>query len=327
MTEAALPPVSLIIPNFNGAHLLRANLPAVLAAAEAYPGGGAVIVVDDGSKDASVAVLEAEFPSVRLVRHEDNRGFAEAVHSGVAAAATEWLIFLNSDVRPDRDFIAPLVRHFDRPEVFAVAPLVLDEDAKVNPVSWRGYRIRRGRLKARRWRYDPVRDGRARASLFASGGSMAVRKSLFQALGGFLPIFKPFYSEDFDLGLRAWRRGWRTVFEPASRVVHGRSGSIKENIARDRIRRTRIRNRFLLEWIHVPAGDLAFSLVPGYLARGLGRLLKLDLGYFRGLWDALRRLPEALRLRAEVRRTEVLGWREIMATIDRDFQPPGPEPR
>ena len=59
------PSVSIIIPNYNGAELLRANVPSVLRSAEAYPGSCEVIVVDDASADDSFEVLTGEFPTVR----------------------------------------------------------------------------------------------------------------------------------------------------------------------------------------------------------------------------------------------------------------------
>ena len=319
MTEHIWPSVTVIIPNFNGAHLLRTNLPYVLKAAEDYPGECPVIVVDDGSRDDSVAAVRSEFPSVRLIEHKANRGFADAVHSGVEAAASELLIFLNSDVRPYAGFITPLIRHFDEPDIFSVSPLIMDESGDFNPVSWRCFRIKRGRLRPIPWYFGGTNRG-ARASLFASGGSVMLRKSMFLALGGFLPIFKPFYSEDVDLGLRAWRRRWRTLFESESRVIHGQTGSIQENVASRHIRKTRERNRFLLEWIHVPSRDLILNLIPGYLLQSAGRLLKFDLVYFQALYAALRRLPEARRFRAEVEQSDALGFWDIMDTIKHDFE-------
>jgi GT2 family glycosyltransferase len=317
MTNNSRPSVTVVIPNFNGEELLRKNLPSVLEAADCYSGVCSVVVVDDASRDASVAVLKTEFPSVRVVLHGENLGFSGAVHSGVEAAETELLVFLNSDVCPEPDFLAPLMRHFEEPEVFSVSPLVRDPDGRVGEESWRCYEIRHGRFRAvRRPGWVPAR---AVATLFNSGGSMAVRKSMFQALGGFAPIFKPFYSEDSDLGIRAARRGWRNLMEPGSRVVHDHaSSSIKSNVPSARIRRIRRRNQFLLEWIHLPARDLLWRLGPGYAKQALGRLLRMDGVYFAGLLAALRRLPEARRLRNEVGAAAVQGFWDVMADIERD---------
>lgn len=316
MIDSAFPPVTIIIPNFNGAPLLRGNLPAVLTASARYPGKCVVIVVDDQSGDNSIEVLQTRFQEVQIIAHAKNQGFSEAIRSGVEAAETELVVFLNSDVRPDPDFMTPLVGHFERPDIFSVTPLVVDGQGRPTDESWRCYRIRRGRFRALKgYGFIP---GAPIETLFASGGSMALRKSMFLQLGGFLPIFKPYYSEDSDLGMRAWRRGWRSLFEPASRVVHDHRGSsINENIPSARVRKTRRRNRFLLEWIHLPARDIFVSLMPGYLLQGAGRLLKLDGVYFAGLFDALCRLPEALRIRAEIQRTSVLGLWEIMDSIER----------
>ena len=212
-----LPPVNIIIPNFNGAALLESNLPGVLDALAAYPGGGTVVVVDDGSSDPSCAVLELKFPQVQLIRHPVNLGFAEAIHSGVRAAATDALIFLNSDVAPESGFIEPLIRRLLDDGVFSVQSAIRVETGVIHPYCLARFQLRWGALKRLA---TPDLGRQPWYGLYASGGSMAVDKAKFNELGGFLPIFKPFYWEDFDLGVRAWRRGWRTLLEPASVVLH-----------------------------------------------------------------------------------------------------------
>lgn len=306
MPEPA-PSLSIIIPNYNGAALLRQNLPAVVAALLEYPGPGRLIVVDDASSDESCTVPSGISPVIELLRHPENRGFAEAIWSGVAASDSELLVFLNSDVRPDADFLQPLVRHFADPSVFSVGPLILDERGRLAEETWRCYHLHRGKFRALK-RRGQVPPG-PRPTLFNSGGSMVLRRSQFLALGGFAPIFKPFYGEDSDLGMRAWRRGWRSLVEPAGRVVHDHShSSIQSNVPSARVQRIRRRNRFLLEWIHLPTEDLLFRLLPAYLLQACMRLVRLDCIYFAGLSGALRRIPEVLRAR-----------REIAASATRDF--------
>ena len=206
------PPVTIVIPNFNGAELLRKNLPSVLGAMQAYPGSAQLIVVDDGSSDHSLDVLKKEFPQVKVVIHPQNKGFAEAIHSGVNAANTELLFLLNSDVEVSVDIFEPLVVYFDDPNTFSVNPLIYDEQGVVKRHSWNLRKFKAGTLKLINWQLDNALQRRAGgeklATAYAHGGSFMVRKSMFLALGGFHPIFKPFYSEDYDLGLRAWRRGF-----------------------------------------------------------------------------------------------------------------------
>lgn len=314
MHEPPFQQVTIIIPNFNGARLLSKNLPSVLAAMVNYPGRSELIVVDDASNDQSAELIEQHFPRVRLLVHQQNKGFSEAIHSGVKAAKSGALIFLNSDVRPDPDFIAPLIRHLDQPDVFSVTPHVVDGEGQPTEEAWRCYEIRSRRLRllklAGRIPHHAV------GTLFTSGGSMALSKDKFDALGGFAPIFKPFYSEDSDLGVRAWRRGWQNIFEPASRVVHDHVGSsINTNVASGRVRLIRRRNQFVFEWIHVPARDLFGSLLPGYGLQAFGRLFRLDYVYFGGLLAALWKLPDILRSRVDIQKNQVMGFWDAMRRI------------
>ena len=310
-----LPPVSIIIPNFNGAILLRNNLPSVLDALECYPGGGRVIVVDDGSGDDSVQVVGQHFPQVRLEKHATNLGFAEAIHSGVRVAESDALIFLNSDVRPERDFIAPLIRCLREDGVFSVQSAIREETGNIHPYCLTRFRFRLGvlkRLKTLDLGHQPW------WCLYASGGSMAVDKARFNALGGFLPIFKPFYWEDFDLGVRAWRRGWKTLLEPTSVVLHQDRGSIQDNVKRQRVRRALQRNKLLAEWIHFPASTLAVFMLPRLLLRMLTRTLVGDFGVWAALFGALGRVPEVLATRRSINTTAKQGFREILRGIEQE---------
>jgi glycosyltransferase involved in cell wall biosynthesis len=90
---AALPRVSVVIPCFNTERFAAATLRAVLAQAGAEL---EVIVVDDGSTDGSAALIEREFPQVRLIRRT-NAGVAAARNAGIAAATADWIAFCDAD--------------------------------------------------------------------------------------------------------------------------------------------------------------------------------------------------------------------------------------
>ena len=95
---------------------------------------------------------------------------------------------------------------------------------------------------------------------------MACRKERFFQLGGFLPIYKPFYSEDLDLGIRAWRRGWQTFIDSESKVVHDhQEGAIRSFFSRREVRIIRYRNRFFRLWLHLSTSKLIFSHIILYM--------------------------------------------------------------
>jgi GT2 family glycosyltransferase len=296
--------ITVVIPNYNGAQLLRKNLPSVKAALAQYDSKSTIIVVDDGSNDDSLQVLKNEFPEVQVVIHQQNKGFAEAIHSGVNAANTELLFLLNSDVEVALNIFAPLVVYFDKPDTFSVNPLILDETGQNKRHSWNLRRIQSGRLKLQDWDLATALQRRAKGdwlpAAYAHGGSFMVRKSMFLALNGFHPIFKPFYSEDYDLGLRAWRRGWGSYFEPSVSIVHQSVGSIRANTKMKLVKATRRRNRYLLEWMHLSKTQLICQALPFTIAQLLGELLILDVVNLKGFYWAVRKISEVVAARKQI---------------------------
>ncbi len=310
--------ISVIIPNYNGAHLLERNLPTVLAAAAAYDHGTEVIVVDDGSSDSSVDLLKNRFPEIRCVVHEKNRGFAEAVHSGVREASGELCFLLNSDVQPDINCLAPLADYFPDEHVFAVSPTIYNESGTVENHSWYAAEFRHGSLKRLPWNLTDALVARKNGhlpQLYTSGGSMLVPKTNFELMGGFHPLYKPFYSEDVDLGIRAWRRGLASYFEPNSKVIHQSQGSIKDAFKRGLVKRMRKRNKYLLEWVHIPLWRLLAQSLPFTLMQLLGELILLDRVNLGGFADALRRINEVRAVRAELKIDECLSMEQVIEKI------------
>lgn len=309
----SFPELSLIIPNFNGAGLLRENLPHVLEAMNRYPGSAVLIVVDDGSRDESLKVLSGDFPEARVVVHPENLGFSEAILSGVKTAETEVCVLLNSDVQPEADFLTPLVEHLADPEIFSVQSAIRVEGPQTHPFCLSRFVFRRGALKRVA---TPDLGNRPWLCLYASGGSMAVKRSLFLEFGGFLPILKPFYWEDFDLGLRAWRRGFRSCLEPRSRVLHQEKGSIRDHVRKQKIRFALRRNKLIAEWIHFPLSSLLLLWIPRTLGRLFLRLCVGDLDYLRALLSAASRWREILEIRTRLEETSRLDFLQVIDLLE-----------
>jgi len=296
--------VSILIPNYNGEKILAANLGSVSRAAEAYPGEVEIIVVDDASMDGSVALISKHFQQIRVVAHKTNRGFSEAIHTGVAAARYPVIVLLNSDVQPDSQFLAPLIHWFSRRDTFSVSPLICDRQGNPQRVSWNLGKIIRGEIRNQDWDLEHAQgqaeSGQPLKSLYASGGSAAIRKDMFNQLGGFLTVYKPFYYEDRDLATRAYQRGWQTYFEPRSRVIHDHYGTICRFFADHKIKVVRRRNRFFYLWLHQSRRQLVWGHAPWIFLRLFSRLLKMDTIYAAALLRALAGLGDIIRLRREL---------------------------
>ena len=245
--------VSIIIPNWNGKDLLRSYLPSVLAAAAQYGGQAEIVVVDDGSSDGSVDMLHRKFFGVKVIAHRHNKGFGRACWSGAAATGQAVLIFLNSDVSVEPDFIEPLVNYFEDPSVFAVSPLIFNDNGTLSDVTISIPYLRRAKIRYRPFPVDCLLAKNAVlaqpwVTLFPIGGAFAVDRRRFMQLQGFDDLFAPFYYEDTDLGFRAWRRGWKCIVAPGSRVTHFHRGTIARTFSQYKVRAIRKRNRLLFHW-------------------------------------------------------------------------------
>jgi GT2 family glycosyltransferase len=300
--------VSIIIPTWNGKELLERYLPSVKAAVSAYPGEAEVVVVDDGSTDDTMAFLETQ--GVTAVRRDRNGGYARAVSTGVTASSGDVLIFLNNDVEVDPRFIAPLVHHFSDPAVFQVTSLGLLEDKNTVGEGHKSGQFKRGLLKFLRKGPRTLSEfrkayPRAVPTLFASGGHSALCRRRFLELGGFDPLYEPFYWEDVDLAYCAQKRGWKVLLEPASLVFHGRGGTIGKAFRKKSSEAIKKRNRLIFTWKNItePGLFLRRHLIP-FVLRVLFGWIILDLSFYGPFFAALKRLPRIAGARARERASQ-----------------------
>lgn len=111
--------VTVVIPAFGRVEELERCLAALR--------GLSVIVVDDASPDAAALRTAAANHGARLVRHTVNRGPAAARNTGAALAGTPLVAFVDSDCRPEGNWLDALVPYFDDPAVAAVAPRIVPD--------------------------------------------------------------------------------------------------------------------------------------------------------------------------------------------------------
>ena len=207
--------ISIVILSWNGLDLLKECLPSVIRATGVYGGGCEVLLIDNGSPDGSAEYVRGNFPQIKILSLEENFSFTRAMNKGIGAAKGDVVIALNNDVAVEKDFIAPLVNHFrEDKDVFAVGAKMLFWDKKT---------LNFGRAKGD-FRFGFFRrvigdSSSAVNSLYACAGGMALDKDKFLKLGGFDEDYEVYW-EDMDLCYRAWRRGWRTVYEPQSVIYH-----------------------------------------------------------------------------------------------------------
>jgi GT2 family glycosyltransferase len=211
------PLASVIIPSWNGAHLLPACLDSL--AGQTYA-PLEVLVADGASTDSTVELIAARYPGVRLVRLRRNRGFAGNVNAGLRAARGSIVALLNNDAQAEPDWLTACVQALDQwPGVGAVASKVLYADR----VTLNSAGDQLGRDGAPRQRGVGLPDGpvwdRPEAVFGATGGAAVYRRAMLGDVGLLDEAFF-MYLEDVDLAFRAQLAGWGCVYQPAARVYH-----------------------------------------------------------------------------------------------------------
>ena len=241
---------SLVIPNWNGRDLLERFLPTWLASIGNHP-GSEIIVVDNGSDDGSAEWIAANYPQVRVLALKENLGFGGGSNTGFRAAQNDIVVLLNSDMRVEPDFLAPLLAGFTDAAVFAVScqiflgdPTKRREETGLTEGSWQDGMLHVGH------REDSAVN-MLFPCLYGGGGSCAFDRKKFLALGGFDDLLAPFYLEDTDLGFMAWKRGWKVLYQPASVVHHEHRGTIGKRFSAAYIESILQKNFILFAWKNI----------------------------------------------------------------------------
>lgn len=282
--------VSFLVLNWNGEKVIFRCLEAVSRALKNYEGPGEILVVDNGSRDRSVVLIEKEYPEARLIKLDKNYGFSEGNNIGVRKSRGEVVVLVNNDAYVHPNFINPLISHFNDDRVFSVTPKVYRLEGEAFFVGKTEIHFYLGTVKTK---FPDDRYPSPVPCLFASGGSGAFDRKKYLELGGFLDLL---YWEDLELGYRAWKRkGWQTIYEPRSLVYHDPATSFNKVFSQGQIRRIRDRNRFLFQWYSISDPLLIlkhFGCLPLLLLYfSLKRKMSYPIGFFQALhaWNRFKR--------------------------------------
>ena len=318
MKSTSQPSISIVIPSWNGRFLLEEMFPSLLAAANEFgrktEGPWEVIVVDDGSIDDTVPWIE-DFPEkrVKLITLRRNKGFAVACNVGFLACQYDIVILLNNDVFVHKDFLLPLLEHFEDESVFGVTFKALARDQKTFRNGGKIGEFRMGFWKAFR-NYDvsetfsinKLADTFPLYSFSVCGGFCAFDRRKLLEVGGFEELMSPFYWEDVELSYRAWKRGWSILYDPRSLVFHDASTTIRGAFNRVRINRINVRNRLIFIWKNLHDSGMMTLHLLSILLLLTQALLTVKISFFLGFKDALLRLPQIMpKRRAEKKATRV----------------------
>ncbi len=227
--------VSVVIPSWNTRDLLALCLESLYASEGP---SFEVIIVDNGSADDSVALVEEHYPDVRLIKNERNEGFAIACNQGMALARGRYVLLLNTDTETPAGGLQEMVRFLDEnPEYGALAPRLVFPDGRTQrsvhefptlatafffatPFErWFPNSRELKRYFNRDWDHEESRDiDQPPAAV------LLVRQGVLNQIGLFDENLWLFYN-DVDLSLRIKHAGWKTRYHGEVSFVHHHGSS------------------------------------------------------------------------------------------------------
>ena len=240
------PSISIIVTNYNGYHIIKKSLPCIL---KNSPEASEIIFSDDASSDQSllfVKKLQKTDPRLKIIAHQKNIGFASNSNFAVSKATGEFVALLNSDIYPLPNYLKGITKHFSDEAIFGIG------FAEKGNENWGHIYWQEGTFQ-----YTPgdTNIDKVHQTGWLSGGSCIVRKEYFQKLNGFDLVYSPFYSEDLDLGYRAWKSGYTLLWDPAAEVIHKHEATISK-FPKKLLDYIKERNRLLVVWRNITDKDL-----------------------------------------------------------------------
>ena len=230
--------LSIIIVNYNTEGLLDDCLASIYKA-DKPKGGLEVVVVDNGSVDGSVKMVEKKYPQVNLVKSKKNLGFAKGNNVGVEAADGRYVLFLNSDTVIKRySLVKPLKYLKNHPKAGAITIKLFLKDGSTDldnhrgfPTPWVSFCKLFGlaALFPKSTFFNGYYMGlknlnRVHSIPVAAGSYLMMPMRLFKQIGSWDEQYF-FYGEDIDLCYRINQAGYKIIYYPKVSTLHLRGAS------------------------------------------------------------------------------------------------------
>jgi len=220
-----VPDLSIIIVNYNTRELLRERLKSLQ---------GQIIVVDNASADGSQKMVKKEFPSVDLIKNQQNVGFARANNQGIQRTKSKYVLLLNTDCEATHQVITETLSYLEtHPEVGGISCKLVLPDGSIDPACHRGFptpwasftyflgleKLFPGSRLFGQYHqgYRPM--GEIHDVDCISGAFFLVRREVIEHVGLLDEAFF-MYGEDIDWCFRIRKAGYKIQFYPHVSVMH-----------------------------------------------------------------------------------------------------------
>jgi len=295
--------VSIIILNWNGKDFLNKCLTSIITNTDYKD--YEIIVVDNGSVDGSIQLVEKNFPNVKLIKNHKNLGFSKGNNIGVRNSKGDYMLILNNDTEMvDKNWLNNAINLFETDEKIGVIGCkLLYPDGKLQHAGGKinflnphfSSHIGIGKNP------DKVSYNRFYEVDYITAAAMFLKKELVKKIGLFDDIFSPIYYEDSDFCIRARRAGYKVIYAPNIKIIHHESPSKKQH-ENNYINYISTRNKILFCLLNMPMKYFPiraiyefFSMVK-WILKGQGK------SYFKAVFWNIKNLNLIIKKRNEKQR-------------------------
>ncbi|RYD77586.1 MAG: glycosyltransferase family 2 protein [Sphingobacteriales bacterium] len=223
--QSYIPKLAVVVLSYNGKSLLEKFLPPIIATKTSY---SEIYVVDNASTDGTYEFIQQNFPQVKLIRLEINKGFTNGYVQSLPQIKAEYYALVSSDVEVSEGWIDPVINLMDSDKsIGLVQPKIKSYNQKTHfeysgaggaYIDTFGYPFCRGRMfftiEEDKGQYDDIVE-----TFWCSGACMFIRADVYHYLNGFDNDYYA-HMEDIDLSWRAKNAGYKVMICPQSVVYH-----------------------------------------------------------------------------------------------------------
>ena len=270
--------------------LISQFLPSIIANSEE----ATIYLIDNASTDDSVKLVSQNFPSVTIIKNDDNFGFAKGYNIALEQIEEEYYALVNSDVEVTKDWLKPVISSFDsNNDIGIIQPKILDfknkeyfeyAGAAGGFIDKYGFPYCRGRI------FDTIEKDSGQyndeAPIFwASGACFFIRKSIYRKLNGFDDDFFA-HQEEIDLCWRALNLGFKVRYIPSSVVYHVGGATLNESNPKKTF--LNFRNSLLMLTKNLPENKLIPIVFTRLILDGLAGIQFILQGKFIHCWAIIK---------------------------------------
>jgi GT2 family glycosyltransferase len=272
--------IAVVILNWNGVQLLEQFLPTLIQ----YSPEADIYVADNASTDSSIAFVQQNFPTVKIVQNDSNYGFAQGYNEALKHIDAPIYALVNSDIEVTENWLQPIRITFDNePQTAIIQPKILDYKNKSyfeyagaagGFIDKYGYPYCRGRIfetiEKDYGQYDDSCD-----IFWASGACFFIRSGVYKELNGFDDDFFA-HQEEIDLCWRTINKGYIIKYNPKSVVYHVGGATLQQGNPKKTF--LNFRNSLLMLTKNLPATSLFWILFCRMILDGIAGMQFLSQG-------------------------------------------------